>query len=136
MNCEEVNISLNGTSNFNEVGASSVNIKKEHGDYCKKFRMLEKKHINFEKVSSNLISLGLLSIRKYTESKLFANIIEADEISLENSEVKVVRGKNIKIGKGCYVESLEYSESIEIDEDSIVGEIKNISEKIKLKKDK
>ncbi|MCV2270283.1 hypothetical protein [Clostridioides difficile] len=136
LNCEEVNISLNGISNFNEVGASSINIKKGHGDYCKKFRMLEKKHINFEKVSSNLISLGLLSIRKYTESKLFANIIEADEISLENSEVKVVRGKNIKIGKGCYVESLEYSESIEIDEDSIVGEIKNISEKVKLKKDK
>ncbi|MFN1862400.1 hypothetical protein ACK2FO_07110 [Clostridioides difficile] len=101
-----------------------------------KISYARKKHINFEKVSSNLISLGLLSIRKYTESKLFANIIEADEISLENSEVKVVRGKNIKIGKGCYVESLEYSESIEIDEDSIVGEIKNISEKIKLKKDK
>lgn len=136
LNCEEVNISLNGISNFNEVGASSINIKKGHGDYCKKFRMLEKKHINFEKVSSNLISLGLLSIRKYIESKLFANIIEADEISLENSEVKVVRGKNVKIGKGCYVESLEYSEIIEIDEDSIVGEIKNINEKVKLKKDK
>lgn len=28
LNCEEVNISLNGTSNFNEVGASSINIKR------------------------------------------------------------------------------------------------------------
>lgn len=136
LNCEEINISLNGISNFNEVGASRINIKKGHGNYCKKFRMSEKKSINFEKVSSNLIGLGLLSIRTYTESKLFANIIEADEISLENSEIKVVRGKNIKVGKGCYIESLEYSESIEIDEDSIVAEIKNINETVNLKKDK
>lgn len=68
---------------------------------------------------------SLLSIRKYTESKLFAKYYRSRWNSLENSEVKVVE-KNIKIGKGCYVESLEYSESIEIDEDSIVGEIKNI----------
>lgn len=33
LNCEEVNISLNGT-NFNEVGASSINIKRAW-DYCK-----------------------------------------------------------------------------------------------------
>ncbi|MGO0882214.1 hypothetical protein ACTPDI_05465 [Clostridioides difficile] len=77
-----------------------------------------------------------MSVKKYTESRLLANVIEADEISLENSEVKIVRGKNIKIGKGCYIESLEYSESIDIDESSIIVEIKNVNEKVNLNKDK
>ncbi|UDN59209.1 hypothetical protein [Clostridioides sp. ES-S-0010-02] len=136
LNCEELKISLHGTSNLNEVGACSVNIKKGHGDYCKSFYRAEKKSGDFEKASSNLRNLGLLSVKKYTESRLLANVIEADEISLENSEVKIVRGKNINIGKGCYIESLEYSENIDIDESSIVVEIKNVNGKVNLNNEK
>lgn len=45
---------------------------------------------------------------------LEADTIEADEIFLENTKARVVRGKKIQIGEGCEIESVEYSESLEI----------------------
>ncbi len=45
---------------------------------------------------------------------LEADAIEADEIFLENTKARVVRGKKIQIGEGCEIETVEYSESLEI----------------------
>ncbi len=45
---------------------------------------------------------------------LEADTIEADEIFLENTKARVVRGKKIQIGAGCEIESVEYSESLEV----------------------
>lgn len=126
LNCEEITINLNGISSVNEIGASSVNISKGHGNYYGGFNILKRQTGDFEKHFSSFRNLGILSIKKFAENKLVANTIEADEISLENSAVKVLRGKNIKIGKGCYIEHLEYSESVEIDDNSEVSEINKI----------
>ena len=47
--------------------------------------------------------------------------IEADDISLVNTICPLVSGRRVVIGPGCKVETVRYSESIEIDPDAQVG---------------
>ncbi|MCL0069946.1 hypothetical protein M1O56_05235 [Dehalococcoidia bacterium] len=53
---------------------------------------------------------------------LETELIEGDEILLEWTRAKTVRGKQIVIGEGCEIERVEYSESLEVDESARVGE--------------
>lgn len=48
--------------------------------------------------------------------------IEADEIYLEATVAKTVRGKRVTIGPECRIERVEYSESLQIDPKSVVKE--------------
>lgn len=43
------------------------------------------------------------------KGKLICNEIEADEIYLEHTECNIVRGRNIEIGEGCIIETIEYT---------------------------
>lgn len=45
---------------------------------------------------------------------LEADTIEGDEIFLENTKARVVRGKKIQLGEGCEIETVEYSDSLEV----------------------
>ncbi len=56
------------------------------------------------------------------DQRLETNNIEADEIYLEATVAKIVRGKRVTIGKECRIEHLEYSESVQIDPSSTVKE--------------
>lgn len=44
------------------------------------------------------------------KNSLSCDLIEADEIKLENTNAKIVRGKQIHLVKACQVDTLEYSE--------------------------
>ena len=58
-----------------------------------------------------------------SEHKIFTcRVIEGDDITLENTVSKTVRGRNVRIGKGCEIESVEYSETLTVDE---TAEVKN-----------
>ncbi|MFN4218491.1 MAG: polymer-forming cytoskeletal protein [Candidatus Bipolaricaulia bacterium] len=57
---------------------------------------------------------------------LEADTIEADEIFLENTKARVVRGKKVQIGEGCEIESVEYSESLEVAPGAQVKEQKRV----------
>ncbi len=46
------------------------------------------------------------------DAKLEAETIEADEIYLENTKAKVVRGSRITVGSGCEIDLVEYKESL------------------------
>jgi cytoskeletal protein CcmA (bactofilin family) len=52
--------------------------------------------------------------------------IEGDEIFLESTKARVVRGKKIQIGEGCEIESVEYSESLDIAPGAQVKEQKRV----------
>lgn len=52
--------------------------------------------------------------------------IEGDDIYLENTGAKIVRGKNIILGKNCNIDKIEYSESFVNNDGSIVREVVNI----------
>ncbi|HIC96284.1 TPA: hypothetical protein EYP12_06635 [Candidatus Bipolaricaulota bacterium] len=45
---------------------------------------------------------------------LEAELIEGDEISLEWTRARTVRGKKIEIGEGCEIERVEYSEELRV----------------------
>ena len=53
-------------------------------------------------------------------SVLSAESIEGDNIHLECTHAHVVRGRSVKLGPGCRVESVEYSESLHIDPEAAV----------------
>lgn len=51
------------------------------------------------------------------------DVIEGDEIYLEKTEASTIRGKNIVIGPGCKIESIEYSDELQIHDESKVEQI-------------
>jgi cytoskeletal protein CcmA (bactofilin family) len=55
-----------------------------------------------------------------------AELIEGDEVDIENSDVKVIRGDNVTIGKGCTVDKVEYSDVLNVHPKA------KVKEKIKL----
>ncbi|MFN4218492.1 MAG: polymer-forming cytoskeletal protein [Candidatus Bipolaricaulia bacterium] len=54
--------------------------------------------------------------------ELSTELIEADEIYLEATVAKTVRGKRVTLGPECHIERVEYSESLHIDQKSVVKE--------------
>jgi cytoskeletal protein CcmA (bactofilin family) len=53
-------------------------------------------------VIKTILSMGILN------PILEADVIEGDEISLENTTAKIVRGNNVIIGNGCDIGTVEY----------------------------
>jgi len=86
---------------------------------------LELKFYNSPKIKE--IVGGRIHITHGTNVRhLKAELIEGDEISIERSKVKVVRGDNITIGESCTVDKVEYRSSLSIHPKS------KVKEKIKL----
>ncbi|MBQ8830936.1 MAG: hypothetical protein IJ017_05010 [Oscillospiraceae bacterium] len=52
--------------------------------------------------------------------------IEGDEISLENTRVKTVTGRNVIIGEGCRIDLVRYTESVDVHPDAKVGKLEKI----------
>lgn len=74
-----------------------------------------------------------ISIKNNTSKKLFGilfnqtkkgyvrcNLIEGDNIYLENTICDIIRGENITIGKGCTIGTIEYSNNLTVDKESIL----------------
>ncbi len=55
-----------------------------------------------------------------------ADSVEGDEISLEYTIAETVTGKNVKIGKGCMIGVVYYSETIETSPDAKIGRCEKI----------
>ena len=47
--------------------------------------------------------------------------IEADQVDIVNTVCPTVSGRKVKIGRGCRIDLVRYSESIEVDSDAQVG---------------
>ena len=71
-------------------------------------RVNEIKEIGGEKLSvkRSESSFTFLFFSKERKGKLICNEIEADEIYLEHTECKVVRGRDIEIGDGCIIDTV------------------------------
>lgn len=66
---------------------------------------------------------GLFNRKKV---KLIADLIEGDQVYLENTEAAVVRGKEVIIGPGCSIGTIEYKNKYECDQHSKIKETNNI----------
>ena len=52
--------------------------------------------------------------------ELHARLIEGDEVYLEDTIADTVRGKIVEIGPGCRIETVEYSESLQVADSAVV----------------
>lgn len=142
LSAEEVKIELGG-GKVTEIGGTRVEVRRR-GPFWGWRREPRRVQIHvqrgplgetLESVFEDLGRLGEEVSRAVGESLgwagrgagyLEANTIEADEIFLENTKARVVRGKKIQIGEGCEIESVEYSESLEVAPGASVKEQKKV----------
>ena len=102
LNAENITISLGGKNTVGEIGCTKLNVN--------------------ESENGSVFRIGPFSFGPKSIGELVCPIIEGDEISLIRTKSEVVRGKTVKIGAGCEIKRVEYSESIEVAEGSKVGE--------------
>jgi cytoskeletal protein CcmA (bactofilin family) len=104
LSAEEINIKLMiATSRITEMGGSKISVNRHNFPYGLSFRA-KKAH-------------------------LVTTIVEADDIYLEYTTAKIVRGNHVKIGPGCDIEMVEYRDSIRVSPGSTVHSEVNTSVK-------
>ncbi len=101
LSADRVEMKLEDTSFVREIGGEVIEIRRR-------------------RKGGLLVELGLPIFRR--PGSLQAVTIEGDEVYLEGTEAKLVRGKRVILGPGCRIERVEYEESLEVDSDSRVGE--------------
>ncbi len=100
LNADILKINLYWPCEVQEIGGSKITIKRD----------------------GKLSFLGLKNmIMPGGHNELKANIIEGDDVYLENTIAKVVRGDNIKLGPGCKIELVEYKKNFKQDKAADVG---------------
>ncbi|MGH4120593.1 polymer-forming cytoskeletal protein [Clostridium sp.] len=106
LNAGNININIGGNCAVKEIGGEHIEIR----------------------VSPLNNSLFRKAIDKMFNSRSEVNteLIEGDDIYIENTNAKIVRGNNITIGNGCNIGLIEYSEEINISRESIVQEQKKV----------
>lgn len=57
---------------------------------------------------------------------LITDSIEGNDISLENTRAKIVRGSKLNIGSGCEIDQVEYSGTCVVDAEAKVGEKRQV----------
>jgi hypothetical protein len=57
---------------------------------------------------------------------LTADLIEGDNVTLDVTKAKVVRGKKVIIGKDCEIDLVEYRDEIKISEGAKIKEQRKI----------
>lgn len=102
LNSDEIDVSVSGNSKVKEMGGEKITIKKSDrgSDFIGKL------------LSSFIMRFGSVE----------TEIIEGDDIYLEYTTAKIVRGRNIVIGAGCNIDKVEFTESLDILEDAVVKE--------------
>ncbi|MBA4603606.1 polymer-forming cytoskeletal protein [Thermoactinomyces mirandus] len=102
LNAGKVHIELLGNAKAKEIGGEKIVVKKSG------------------------IALNKLLKSFFADKSLSVDVIEGDEIELEYTRAKIVRGKNVKIGPGCKVDLVEYQDSYDADSEAEVKEEKQV----------
>ncbi|SHE47733.1 Polymer-forming protein [Seinonella peptonophila] len=98
LNAETIEIMPYTNSKIQEIGGQNIKIQYPN-DYL--FQTMIKKFFDWS---------GILEV----------DVIEGEEIYLECTKAKIVRGNRITIGRNCQIESVEYKDSLEILENAHV----------------
>lgn len=95
LNAGNIDIEMYGKCEVKDIGGENIKIKLGTGHFF--IRMI------------NLFS---------NYAKLVTGVIEGDDIYLENTVAKVVRGNNVIIGPNCDIEIVEYRDKVDVGENS------------------
>lgn len=108
LNSENIDIKIGGFCYVKEIGCEKILVR--IGKLSNAF--------------SRIIQFFYTSIsgKNLRNNKLVAQSIEGNDVNLEHTEVEIIRGKSVRIGQGCVVGKVEYSDSISIDPDAKVKE--------------
>lgn len=106
LNADELKFSLYGPSKAREIGGEKITVKKK-GKY-------------------DFLGLKDMIMPSGRGKELTVDIIEGDDIYLENTSAKIVRGNNIELGPSCEIELVEYKENFKQDEEAEVDTHKKI----------
>lgn len=105
LNADTIDIGLGGRCSVKEIGGGKIEVREGIMD-----------------------PLGLGRLVKHIfnmSDKLTVDCIEGDDIYLESTVAKVVRGNNIVIGRNCDIQTVEYKESLNIDDNAkVIDQIK------------
>lgn len=101
LNADRIQIEINHESSIKEIGGEKIAVK----------------HHNSNGLIKQVVNFFLQK-----EDCLFSELIEGDEVYLENTKAKLVRGKNVVIGENCDIDTVEYSGSLDVKQDSRIGE--------------
>ncbi len=104
LNAESIDVSLHGASRAREIGGGTINVRVEMGTF-----------LGLHKVIHALFC---------HPDSLTAETIEGDDIHLEYTKAKVVRGTNVTLGPGCEIDLVEYKTSFEKSDEAKVAESK------------
>ena len=105
LSADRVEVELAGRAQVREIGGEKIVVRAG------------------EKSLGGILSAALRFIfGPGSPQELFAETIEGDEIELEATEAKLVRGGRIKIGPGCRIERVEYTETLEVAPEAVVKE--------------
>lgn len=87
LNADIVDLKLHGRSSAREIGGERITLRIPEG-------------------FSSLFSM-------FSERRLVADVIEADDVYLIDTTAKVVRGARIVLGEGCDIDLVEYTERLD-----------------------
>jgi len=104
LNAGDIEICIYGRCRVREIGGEKIDIRKGSGNI-------------FAKMIKYFFVHG---------EKLITSVIEGDDIYLEATTAKIVRGNNVTIGPDCNIELVEYRGKISVADDSKVNEEKKI----------
>lgn len=99
LNAGSVRVKLYGYCQANEIGGDSIEVKQAGVPFLKKL---------------------------FSRIGLKAGTIEGDEIYLEHTSAKMVRGNKVTIGPGCVIEQVEYQHHFHCAEGAKVGSSQKI----------
>ncbi len=104
LNAGELELKLHGPSEAREIGGEKIMIRRNG-------------KVKFTRLRKMIIPLGF-------NTGLTTDVIEGDEIYLEYTKAKIVRGNNIELGPGCDIKLIEYQNDFKQHENSEVGTYK------------
>lgn len=144
---DEIDIRLGGDCRAEEIGGGRIEVRrrtersfdpdelserverKARGKRWKFKEMGIDIDIDVEKFTSEMSKLGAklgnlgLSLTGFGgDGTLRAETIEGDEIYLESTKAKIVRGKRVLIGPDCQIDRVEYEDEVRVHEEAAVGE--------------
>lgn len=147
LSADDISVRLGGNCSAREIGGEKIEVKQKAGKFdSKNFAKKMKQEagnkkwqfdefgiqigVDLEKITDVIgqigEELGLHVSGFIGTGSLEADIIEGDKIYIESTKASVVRGKQVVIGPDCEIESVEFEESLEIDESSRVSNQKRI----------
>jgi cytoskeletal protein CcmA (bactofilin family) len=106
LNAGQINIYVYGKCSAKEIGGEKINIRRSNNFSGGVFRAIK----------------DMFNVHEY----LVTEVIEGDDIYIESTVAKVVRGNNVTIGPDCDINVVEYKNEIKVEKDTRVKEQKRI----------